>query len=165
MKMLRKIDVFGYPIRLNFNGDQEIKSTFGGFVSIFAISSWIIFAVIVSLRFFLPSYSNTNHNMISSYTEPADMSIPMNYSNNGLSMYATITKEGTFTRRNMNRFVNISFAYGNDTSKYYIPSVMCSDDLFNFDTELLGIYTDYVKHLDETKTFCPMVDEYRKAVI
>lgn len=88
--MLRKIDVFGYPIKLNFNGDSEIKSTFGGFVSIFAISSWIIFAVIVSLRFFLPSHANTNHNLTSTYTEPADMINPMNYSNNGLSIYATV---------------------------------------------------------------------------
>ena len=125
-KMLRKIDVFGYPIKLNFNGDEEIKSTFGGFISIFAISCWIIFATMVSLRFFLPSHSNTNHNLISSYTEPADMSSPMNYTNNGLSMYATIDKAGTdYDRRNIKRFVNIRFAYGNDTTKFYIPSVMC----------------------------------------
>jgi hypothetical protein len=67
--MLRKIDVFGYPMKLNFNGDSEIKSTFGGFVSIFAISSWIMFATIISLRFFNPSNSNINHNMIQTYAE------------------------------------------------------------------------------------------------
>ena len=116
--MLRKIDVFGYPIQFNFNGETELKSTFGGFVSIFAISSWIIFFVLVTLRFILPSYQATSHNMISKYTEPADMTTPLNYTSNGLKLYATVTKgNGVWDRRDLRRFINVQFSYGNDENK------------------------------------------------
>lgn len=164
-KMLRKIDVFGYPIKLNFNGDSEIRSTFGGFVSIFAISSWIIFATIVSLRFFHPSNKPTSHNFTSTYSEPADMINPQNYSQNGLNMYATLEKQGNFDRQNLRRFVNVSFIYGNETEQTLIPAVMCKKDLFNYNDELLNLYEEYIAHLNADYTFCPMVDEYKKAII
>jgi len=93
------------------------------------------------------------------------MANPMNYSTNGLSMYATVQKQGAWDRRNLRRFVNISFAYGNDTAKVHIPSVMCQKDLFSYDGELLTIYNQYLAHLDPSYTFCPMADEYKRAVI
>jgi hypothetical protein len=91
---------------------------------------------------------------------------PMNYSNMGLSMYVTVDKlDGIWDRRNLRRYVNISFAYGNDSSKVYIPSVICKQDLFNFNEDLNSIYQAYIAHLNENYTFCPMIDEYQNAVI
>ena len=91
---------------------------------------------------------------------------PLNYSNIGLSMYATVDKlDGIWDRKNLRRFVNVSFAYGNESSKVFIPSGMCKQDLFNFNDDLNSIYQTYIAHLDVDYTFCPMIDEYQKAVI
>jgi hypothetical protein len=68
------------------------------------------------------------------------MIMPQNYSQNGLSLYATIEKQGNFDRANLRRFLNISFAFGNDTERTLIPSAMCKKDLFNYNEELLNIY-------------------------
>lgn len=80
-------------------------------------------------------------------------------------MYATIEKQGYFDRQNFRRFLNVSFIYGNDTEQTLIPAVMCKKNLFNYNEELLNLYEEYIVHLNADYTFCPMVDEYKKAVI
>ena len=119
---MRKCDLYGHPIRLNFNGDTEIRSTFGGCISLFAIACMIIYVSVITARLF-PWHQETAHNLMSFSNQQVDLSIPLNYSTTGLEMYAVMEKAGAqVDRRDLKRYVNISFAYGNDDSKVYFPS-------------------------------------------
>lgn len=113
IKHLRRCDMYGHPVELNFNGETHVSSTCGGGVSIIAKVSILIYVILI----FLKLNHTSDNKIISSHFEYSDISSmqPISIAQMGIIPYAIIetTQEFEFDRVKMSRYVNITFAYGN----------------------------------------------------
>jgi len=123
MKNLRRCDMYGQPVELNFNGETTVKSTCGGGVSLIA-KFWILMYIILILIKLFASSADLNSSIATGY---ADISLPVNVSSNGFMPYAVVeTTETKYTRADFVKYVNISFVFGNNSHSTYIGSKPCS---------------------------------------
>lgn len=89
IKHLRRCDMYGQPVELNFNGETTVKSTCGGGVSLIA-KFWILMYVILILIKLFASSSDLNSSIATGY---ADISVPVNISSLGFMPYAVVETE------------------------------------------------------------------------
>ena len=68
IKHLRRFDMYGHPVQLNFNGETHVRSTCGGGVSIIAKAWILIYVILVFLKLVL-----VNDNKTSSHVQFADI--------------------------------------------------------------------------------------------
>ena len=124
MKNLRRCDMYGQPVELNFNGETTVKSTCGGGVSLIA-KFWILMYIILIVIKLFGSSPELNSSVSTGF---ADISIPVNVSSSGFLPYAVVeaSEKSTYTRADFARYLNISFVSGNNTNPTHIGSKPCS---------------------------------------
>jgi len=126
VKNLRRCDMYGQPVELNFNGETTVKSTCGGGVSLIAKFFILLYIVLITMKLFASS-PDLNSSLSSGY---ADISVPVNISSMGFMPYTIIETDAVFSREELARHVNITFKTGNKTNPKFIGSKPCSVDDF-----------------------------------
>jgi hypothetical protein len=122
-KNLRRCDMYGQPVELNFNGETTVKTTCGGGVSLIA-KFWILLYIILLLIKLFASSADLNASIATGYS---DISLPVNVSSMGFMPYAVVeTAESDYSRDDFATYVNISFAAGNNTHSTFIGAKPCN---------------------------------------
>ena len=166
MKHLRRCDMYGQPVELNFNGETTVKSTCGGGVSLIA-KFWILMYIVLILIKLFASSSDLNSSIATGYS---DISLPVNISSMGFMPYAIVETESEYSREEFAKHVNISFATGNKTHLTYIGAKPCNLEDFISPLEektqdYVQLFDTYIGYLDRYKTFCPVVSDYQQAIL